>query len=170
MTLRHSHSAMATPHVSGAIAVLRSASPKATVDAIESALRSSGKKVLDPRTNTSLTLIDVQEALQSLVSAGKIAIASPASTDRRSIAENASVVGRKRVIIQTEPGTLAGSRELSLQLGTDSTVSNLGPNTYRAEKKSGITLELIGKIKRIFGSGTKIYSDEPQRLSPSPGK
>jgi hypothetical protein len=72
--------------------------------------------------------------------------------------------------IQAEPGTAAGSQEFSRQLGADSTVSSLGPNTYRAEKKSGITQELIGKIKETFGSGTKIYSDEPQKLPAPPAK
>jgi subtilisin family serine protease len=165
-----SGTSMATPHVSGAIAVLKSATPQGTVDAIESALRSSGRQVLDPRTNTSLTLIDVQGAVLSLVSGGRIVLAGPLSSQHRRTAQNTSVAGSKRVIIEAEPGTAAGSQELSRQLGADSTVSSLGPNTYRAEKKGGITQELIGRIKKTFGSGTKIYSDEPQRLPAPPPK
>jgi len=58
---------MATPHVAGAFAVLKSVKPTATVDQIESALKSTGTSVLDARNNISKPRIQVAAALAALV-------------------------------------------------------------------------------------------------------
>jgi subtilisin family serine protease len=170
-----SGTSMATPHVAGAFAVLKSSYSAGTVDAFESALRSSGKKVVDPRTNTSLTLIDVNGAVQS-VGRTLVAAASfgaPAETSSRSVLKNGEggapspAAGSRRVIIHVPAALLGAIRELSRHLGEGSIVSSAGPNTYIAEKREGISAQSIGQIEKMFGAGTKVYSDDPQKLQPA---
>jgi hypothetical protein len=96
--------------------------------------------------------------------------AQPASSAERQVAENEPAAGSKRVIIQTPPGAVAGGKELSQHLGEGSTVRSLGPNTYQAEKASGVTTEMIKKIQETFGTGTRVYKDEPQKLPTPPEK
>ena len=59
---------MATPHVTGAFAAIRSALPNATVAQILSALKSTGTSITDTRSGGSVTKprINVAQALQSL--------------------------------------------------------------------------------------------------------
>ena len=59
---------MATPHVAGAIAAVRSACPSATADAIENALKSTGTPITDTRPGGTQTKprIRVDLAVQSL--------------------------------------------------------------------------------------------------------
>ncbi|MFL5333502.1 MAG: S8 family serine peptidase [Geminicoccaceae bacterium] len=58
---------MATPHVAGAFAALRSAVPSATPDQIEQALKSTGKMIDTPhRSGMPLPRIDVAAALEAL--------------------------------------------------------------------------------------------------------
>ena len=59
---------MATPHVAGAWAVLRSAAPAATVDQILNALTSTGVSVTDSRNSVTKPRIRVMEALTALSS------------------------------------------------------------------------------------------------------
>ena len=82
---------MATPHVAGAWAVLRSASPKASVSEILAALKSSGKPVKDYRNRIVKPRIDVAAALDLLVpplnytlrgkSAGRVTFAGGGRTE-----------------------------------------------------------------------------------------
>lgn len=55
----------ATPHVAGAIAVLRAAFPTETVEQLVARLTTTGKKITDPRNNVSTARIDVAAALAS---------------------------------------------------------------------------------------------------------
>ena len=57
---------MAAPHVAGAVAVLRSGSPRATPDQIEAALKGTGKRVVDPESRRASPRIDVAAALERL--------------------------------------------------------------------------------------------------------
>ena len=57
---------MATPHVAGAFAALRSAAPTATADQIEQALKGSGRTISGARSGLPLPRIDVYAALQRL--------------------------------------------------------------------------------------------------------
>ena len=59
---------MATPHVAGAFALLRSADPSATVDQIETALKSTGRLV--SRAGVAQPRIQVDAALDALLGAG----------------------------------------------------------------------------------------------------
>jgi subtilisin family serine protease len=64
-----SGTSMATPHVAGAIAAIRSACPSATADAIENALKSTGTPITDMRSGGTQTKprIRVDLAVQNLV-------------------------------------------------------------------------------------------------------
>lgn len=62
---RQSGTSMATPHVAGAIAVLRGRAPNVSADAIVEALRVSGTPILDPRNGVTTPRIDVHEAVYS---------------------------------------------------------------------------------------------------------
>jgi len=57
---------MATPHVAGALAVLRSAAPAATVDELLTALKNTGVVLVDPRNNLSKPRIQVDTAVAAL--------------------------------------------------------------------------------------------------------
>ncbi|MCU0833256.1 MAG: S8 family serine peptidase, partial [Chromatiaceae bacterium] len=63
-----SGTSMATPHVAGAWAVLKSAKPAAGVEEVLAALQSSGEPVLDLRNNLSKPRIQVAEAVSALTS------------------------------------------------------------------------------------------------------
>jgi subtilisin family serine protease len=58
---------MATPHVTGAWAILKSAKPTATVDEILTALRNTGKPITDTRNGLIFPRISVANAVQSLI-------------------------------------------------------------------------------------------------------
>jgi subtilisin family serine protease len=58
---------MATPHVAGAWAILKSASPSATVAQVRLALHTTGKFVTDPRNNISKPRIQIDTAAQFLL-------------------------------------------------------------------------------------------------------
>ena len=68
---------MATPHVAGAWAVLKSANPAFTVDSIEQALESTGKGMR--RSGQTRSRIDIAKALASLKPAAKGKKAAPGS-------------------------------------------------------------------------------------------
>lgn len=60
---------MATPHASGAVALLRTRHPMATPSEIENALALAGVPVYDPRGDVTLPRLDVQEAIDLLTAA-----------------------------------------------------------------------------------------------------
>jgi len=70
---------MATPHVTGAFAAIRSALPNATVSQILSALESTGLSIADTRNHGTITKprIRVDQALQSLASTSSALLISP---------------------------------------------------------------------------------------------
>jgi subtilisin family serine protease len=77
---------MATPHISGAIAVLRAAVPNASLSQIVDALRQSGTGVKDPRNDLTKPLVNLDKALAALKAGVPVAAlpgdgACPAAAD-----------------------------------------------------------------------------------------
>ena len=58
---------MATPHVAGAFAALRSVRNDLTVDQIETALKTTGVSITDTRNNLSRPRIDLAAAVRNVL-------------------------------------------------------------------------------------------------------
>jgi subtilisin family serine protease len=105
---------MATPHVAGVWALVRTAQPQATVDQILGVLRSTGKAIRDPAAPANrYQRINAEAAVTALrggtfapvIASSRPAIQSPAPT----AAPTANLSGSaERVIIQVPPGTKPG--------------------------------------------------------------
>ncbi len=72
---------MAAPHVAGAFAVLRQASPGASVDELVALLASTGLPILDLKSGVTTPRIDVAAALEALPAAGPLACAPGPDSD-----------------------------------------------------------------------------------------
>lgn len=67
-----SGTSMATPHISGAVAILKSKAPTATVDQILAAMTTGGRAVIDPGNNFSFPRVDLVGASDTLPTAGPL--------------------------------------------------------------------------------------------------
>ena len=84
---------MATPHVAGAIAILREAIPEATVDEIENALALSGVPVLDTRNGITTPRIRVDDAVALLSATADPASSSSGGATSATVASNSGSGG-----------------------------------------------------------------------------
>ena len=78
-----SGTSMATPHVAGAFAVLRSAQPTASVNAIQAALESTGVPVTDPRNGLTRPRIDLGAAYDQITPPPPKIVLKLADPDKR---------------------------------------------------------------------------------------
>ena len=69
-----SGTSMATPHVSGAWAILKQKKPNATVAEVLTALRNTGVLITDPRNNVTTPRIRVDQALQAVTTSHSLTI------------------------------------------------------------------------------------------------
>jgi subtilisin family serine protease len=69
-----SGTSMATPHVSGAWAILKQKKPNATVAELLTALRNTGLLITDPRNNVTTPRIRVDQALQAVATSHSLTI------------------------------------------------------------------------------------------------
>jgi subtilisin family serine protease len=66
-----SGTSMATPHVAGAFALLKSAAPTATIDELETLLKNTGKPITDSRNGLTKPRINLAKAIEQLAPANK---------------------------------------------------------------------------------------------------
>lgn len=115
----------ATPHVAGAVAVLRSAAPDASADEIVAALRTSPTDVIEPETGRSVPLLDLEAAVRAI--GGR----PPREVD---LSVGVEVVGRDGVV---------QSGEVTL----DVTLTNAGPGPA----KRAVAAISLDALKRHSG-------------------
>lgn len=106
-----SGTSMATPHVAGAFAALRSARPSATVDQIEAALSSTG---LDVGGRPRIRLLDAANALAQVTPAGEAAMAEPSDVMGRAVALIADLPADQPARFIVGVNTPAGSQGQAL--------------------------------------------------------
>lgn len=81
-TVSYSGTSQAAPHVAGAVAVLAAAKPSATAGELQTALSSSGPRILDARNNVTKGRLDLYAAVRSLIGTVPVcAFYSPTRTD-----------------------------------------------------------------------------------------
>lgn len=84
-----SGTSMAAPHVSGAIAVMRSAKPDATVDEMLHAMQKTGVVVIDPLTNKPRKRLQLDAALEELLNPTEDLEEAELDTDQEQSLQNA---------------------------------------------------------------------------------
>ncbi|VUD65049.1 Subtilisin E [Thalassocella blandensis] len=88
-----SGTSMAAPHVTGAVAMLKSAVPAASIDAIEQALKTSGTPILDLAANVSMPRINVLSAYEQLLAVQPEPSVTPVPTPTHSPAPSVPAPG-----------------------------------------------------------------------------
>ena len=138
---------MAAPHVTGAIAVLRSQNPNLTVDQIESTLKTTGKSITDTRNGLTFPRLDLGPYFascqpgQKKVSSAVCSCAPPASGDwtlTENCLDDISVSPRSNVIVQN-------NALLTIQNGVSLGINFL-TNSLKVKNGSGILIKNGGKI------------------------
>ncbi len=170
-----SGTSMATPHVSGAFAVLKSVAPQASVDTLEAILRSTADRVTDERTGLVLYRINVGKAAEELKKQTPLITSSPArGTVIGKPGESAVTVAGaddQRVVVAPDQNGPAAQMttdqkvsEIARCLGANARIQPLTANQFLIEHPQGITSEHLKKLREFFGDGTRVYKDIPQPL------
>ena len=116
---------MAAPHVAGAIAAIKSASPTASVADIENALTTTSSNIVDPRNGLSLNLVNVAEAIGMIKKSAPKTMATTTTSNQEMTGEELlELIKSGRLIITIIPESGAegaaalGSIVQSLEPGT----------------------------------------------------
>jgi subtilisin family serine protease len=132
-----SGTSMATPHVAGAIAVLRAAAPNRPLADIIGALRSSGVAVTDARNNLARQRIQLDRALAALnVPAAAAAAPSPAAASCPSEGGEAGVVAR--VMASAPVADAATIEKARAVFGADSAVKVMPDGSLLVTPKGAV--------------------------------
>lgn len=152
---------MATPHVAGAWAVLKSAVPTATVNQILTCLKQTGKAVKDSRNSITKPRIQVDDALTCLLPPPNISI-SPTSLDFGNVNIGATSSTQIFTISNTGKGdlkiggiTLANANDFKIQ---SNTCSN---QTIAPSKTCTIQVVFTPKSSGLKASSISISSNDP---------
>jgi subtilisin family serine protease len=124
---------MATPHVAGAWAVLKSKFPGASVDQILNVLKSTGKAITDPRNGVTTPRIRLDQAAQGYSISGKVTIGSPGGAGLAGVTINAGGG-------HTATTDASGNYTISGLLGTYTLTPSLGTNVFTPAASSPITV------------------------------
>lgn len=154
---------IAALHVVGIIALLRSQVPTASADMIESILKSTAERTIDPRTGLEFHFPHVKSALGALVSS--TSETQRASNDLPLETDNSSLllelVGAKRITIQGRL-IMAKMRMRILQvLGPETIVGAISETSYWAEHQAGFDSDKLDLLVGEFGTDVRFFRDDP---------
>ena len=134
----YSGTSMATPHVTGSFAAIRSGLPNATVDAIESALKVSGIPIPSYYNTFTTPLIQVDDALNLL------GLKTAQKTVVFSLSPSSVPVGSSATL-KTSGGSGKGAISYTITQTTGSTVCNISASKVFATGGSGTCTLIANK-------------------------
>lgn len=162
---RKTGTSMAAPQVSGAVAILRSKLPKATVTDLVGIMKARGTEVIDKRTGQKLTALNI-------ASLAEVAVGMAVDADDTNEVSQIIVGGElpsRVVVIPQDDLELAPAENMAAELrsvtGKVTEVKDR-EDIYIIEMKGGVTEGDKAAIKQIFGEKSKISTDTlsvPQR-------
>lgn len=166
---------MATPHVTGLIALMRSAHPKATVAEIVAALQKSGKSETDARDDLTFALPDAEAAMALLNAADPDTQPAPIAQQPAPDAPDPRVGACGPVCVEVDktsrrvifvlarhdavsPDVLASLRAL---FGERSKVQDIGDGKLVVEIPADADASAVERARRSTGADTRIFPDQP---------
>ena len=170
---RKTGTSMATPHIAGLFALLRSHNPDATVEHIEASIRRTARQTKDPRTGWAYHFPDGHAALLDLQKASDLI--SPQGTNggsrfaRTINMEEFAYVDRIIVIPNKRIWAAAGTQEIMRRitqgLGPETRVSVLGNVGFVAQNNGGFEPLLLEQLLVDLGANARIFEDEVLGIS-----
>ena len=154
---------MAAPHIAGLLALLKSRDPSASPHALESHLRSTARRTVDPRTGIVLYFPDSKAALDELVKADESSSVRAGGQDS-DVGGLVGLIGSVRIIVSLDRDNATFSSEVpaivAQALGTNVVVRRVAENTYSLERPAGFKLGELSRLAGELGPGTKLYGDQ----------
>lgn len=164
-----SGTSMATPHVAGYIAVLKSVHAHATVDQIERVLRETADRTVDPRTGQVLFFPKLDKAVQLMSELSEQQEMTSTGTAGQSSVGVSFSGTPQRVVIEADPTTPYGNlrqaeqiNELLRSFGDDSVIRPMSNNKFILENEKGISAAEAEKFLDKLGNGVRIFEDSPR--------
>lgn len=176
---------MATPHVAGAFALLRSAQPAATVDSILNALKSTGVSITDTRNGLSKPRIQVDQArtalgsnLSSLIVAPDTGLTASGAAggpfnpgSMNYILSNTGLTSIDFQVTADQPwltlspatGSIGAGANTTVNVSIDADANNLAIGSYSATVSFTNTTNGVGNTTRpvlLTVTGTSIPNDK----------
>lgn len=152
---------MAAAHISGLLALLKSQVPSASADALESHLRSTARRTVDPRTGLVLYFPSPQRALEELALTGD---SSPTDSTREdvNIADFRGLVGALRIIVSSgldakDHGEVVAM--ITRSVGSQVVVRPVNSSTYSLENSAGFKLAELSRLAGALGPEARLYLD-----------
>jgi len=142
-----SGTSMATPHVAGAWALLKSRFPSASVSTVLSALVNTGTQIYDSRNALTFPRIDVDNALTSINDLAKTWY----------LAEGYTGEDFSTYILIQNPNASVAHITVNYLVENGSNVTK----TYTISAQKRFTINAVNDIGKDLGFSTKIVSDQP---------
>ena len=155
---------MAAPHIAGLFALLRSEAPSASVDDLEDVLKTTARRVTDPRTGLVLFFPDARSALDGVRVDDPDRQLPPRfgawSPEPSGASSWVPLVGARRILIRpaVRGDVLAQIERL---LGDGAAVRMLDQRTYLAERPRGFDVVDLSRLMSELGVDTRLYADDP---------
>lgn len=162
--LAKSGTSMATPHLAGLIAIMKSEVGTLTTDMIEAALRQSAAQSVDLRSDAVIAFPDTLGLIDRLKE-----FASAADTRSPGLSLGNFNPG-SRIILQLDPSGPAGAAspataipQIKSTFGDGTNVMPIGKNTYSIEMPGNISDNSLKTAVEKFGPNTKFFEDSLSR-------